>query len=170
MNPGVKFLFGRVLPWPLVLAGAAVLFLGMRDFNRGRESVTWPAVEGHVVGSWMAEVRHKSYLTGVLYDYRLSGVTYSSDRILFEDYGLGDSGFSHAQDTMNRYPRETSVQVHYNPRSPELSVLETGVHGQIHEVLIMGLLLFGFGCSLLWRRPKRCRRIPAQTSDNDGSS
>jgi Protein of unknown function (DUF3592) len=170
MKPGMKFLFGRVLPWPLVLAGAALLSLGIRDFNRGRESVAWPTVEGHVVGSWMAEVRHKSYLTGVLYDYRLSGVTCSSDRILFEDYGLGDSGFSHAKATMDRYPREISVQVHYHPQSPELSVLETGVHGQIYEVLVMGLLLFCFGCSLLWRRSKRCRQIPGPTPDNDGLS
>jgi hypothetical protein len=115
----------------------------------------------------MAALKNKSYLTGVLYDYRLSGVTCSSDHILFEDYGLGDAGFPHAQATMTRYPRGISVQVHYNPKSPELSVLETGVHGQIYEVLLIGLLLFGFGCSLLWRRPKRCRQMPAPAPNND---
>jgi hypothetical protein len=166
----MKFFFGRVFPWPFVLAGAVVLFVGVRDVIRARESVTWPTVGGHVVGSWMAELKNKSYLTGILYDYRLSGVTYTSDRILFEDYGLGDAGFPHAQAIMNRYPRGISVQVHYNPQSPGVSVLETGIKGQIYEVLLVGLLLFGSGCGLLWRRPKRCRQMPAQTPANDGSS
>jgi hypothetical protein len=166
MNPGLKFFFGRVLPWPFVLAGAAMLALGIRDFGRARDSVTWPTVEGHIVGSWMAAFHNKSYLAGVLYDYRLSGVTYTSDRIWFEDYGLGDADFLHAQAIINRYRRGISVRVHYKPQSPELSVLETGANGGIYDFLLIGLLLFCFGCLMLWRGPKRYRHMPSPGDAN----
>jgi hypothetical protein len=177
MSPGLKFFFSRIFPLPFILVGAVVFFIGVRNFNRARESVLWPTVEGRVAHSEMtiswphANDSHQSntptYGAEVLYKYQLSGTTYSSNRVGFGDYESGDP--SHAQSILNRYPRGISVQVHYNPQSPELSVLETGVHGATYFLPIGGLLFFVAGCIMLWGLPKLFRQMPAQAPSSDSA-
>ena len=167
----MKFLFSRIFPWPFILAGAGILFFGIRNFNRARESITWPTIEGHVIRSemtWGSSHDSTTYKAEVLYNYQLSSVTYSSNRVGFGDYGSSDS--SHARTILNRYPTGISVQVHYNPKSPELSVLETGVHGATYFLPLGGLLFFVVGCLTLWGLPKLIGKMPVQAPGKDSSS
>ena len=176
MSPGMQFFFSRIFPLPFIFVGAVVFLIGARDFNRARESVTWPAVKGLIARSEMtshlSSGAHGSsstvYHAEILYNYRLSGVPYSSNRVSFGDY---DSGFpSHAQAIVNRYPKGISVQVYYNPQSPELSVLETGVNGATYFLPLGGFLFFVTGCLMLWGLPKLLGQRPSQAPCNDSSS
>lgn len=162
-----------VFAWPAILAGAAVLFFGGRNFIRARESVTWPAVEGRVARSEMTlstsgQHGQPNYHAEVLYNYQLSGATYSSNRIGFGDFDSSDP--SHAQSILNRYPKGISVQVRYNPQSPELSVLETGVNGGTYILLLGGLLFFAMGCLTLWGLPRLLPLLSAAAPSDDSSN
>jgi hypothetical protein len=151
--------------------GAIMLIIGVRDLIRAHESVLWPTVEGHVIRSEITSDNSgdsTTYHAEVSYNYQLSGVTHSSNRIGFGDYGSSDP--SHAETILSRYPKGISIQVHYNPHSPELSVLETGVHGAVYFLAPGGLLFFVVGCFFLWGMPKLVRLMPAQAPSSDRSS
>ena len=158
MSPGERILVAVTL----VLGGAAILFFCGREVIRAHESVRWPIIEGHVVRSEVIVSQNTrklstttSYIGKVIYNYRLSDVLYSSDRVHFSTNDFLD--FSHfsddpasiAQADVDRYPVGMSVHVHYNPESPELSVLEPGVRGNAYLLLAIGLVLFVVGCKLL---------------------
>jgi hypothetical protein len=171
MSPRMRFYFSRIFPWGFILMGAIVFIFGVRNFTRARESASWPTVEGRVAHSEMtlgSGDESSVYHASVLYNYKLSGVSYSSDRIGFGDFDSSDS--SHAQAIVNRYPVGTSVQVHYNPQTPNLSVLETGVNGATYFLAPGGALFLISGCLMLWGLPKLLRLLSAATPSDDSSN
>ena len=166
MSPRMQFFFGRFFPWPFILLGGAMAFIGVRDFIRARESVDWPTVSGQVVHSqvtWSVSdgtnSRSTTYRADVLYDYKLSGRIYSSNRVAFGNFSSNDP--SDAQIIVDRYPARTLVEVHYDPQSPELAVLEAGVHGGTYLALLLGAGFFALGCGLLFWLPQRMRQAAA---------
>lgn len=167
----MKFFFSRILPLPFIFVGAAVFLLGIENFIRARNSVAWPIIAGHVINSrvtayssMLSNHSRTSYRAEVLYTYQLSGVTYSSNHIGFEDPGSTDP--SQAEAIASKYTEGAFVNVHYNPQSPELSVLETGVHGWNYCIPLVGFFFFFIGCIMLWGIPKLVRQMPAQAPSN----
>lgn len=104
------------------------------------------------------------YHAEVVYRYKVSGRAYSSDLVEFGEFDTEDP--SDAQEIANRYPEGISVQVHYDPQSPDISVLETNVGGGSYIRLFLGLVFFGTGCLMAWGLPKLCRLENAAKAGN----
>ncbi len=66
----------------------------------------------------------EKYQANIVYDYRVSGRSYSSSRVTSGDYSHDRTL---AQALLQRYPIEAHVTVHYSPNDPSVAVLETGV-------------------------------------------
>lgn len=98
-----RFLLGRLFPLPFLIAGANVMFFGLRSMDRAKASTEWPSVRGVVV---LSEVdsrgghRGTSYFAEVLYDYEVDGAKHCSNRI---GYGVTDTA------TLMKRARQSTV-------------------------------------------------------------
>ena len=74
------------------------------------------------------------------YAYAVNGVTYTGERISFDDPG-----------SYLTYTEGDEVTVYYNPDRPERAVLEVGMdRGSTVVYLLAGLLVLGCGLVLVW--------------------
>ena len=128
-----------LLPWVLVAFGAIAalyglraFYLGIRDLNQAKASVAWPTRPGKVLSSSVVQKRDSegdlTHHAEVVYVFNVNNTAYSGTRIAYGDYG--SSNTSHAQEIVNRYPRDKNVTVHYMPNNPKECLLEVGVKGQ----------------------------------------
>ncbi|MBI5844200.1 MAG: DUF3592 domain-containing protein [Deltaproteobacteria bacterium] len=155
MSPGMRFFFGRLFPLPFFIAGAVILFFGLRDLNRAMESASWPTAKGVIERSsveYHSDSDGSTYSAEIVYDFIINRVTYSGDSVGFGD--LSTSSVARAQNIVNRYPKEASVTVHYMPGRPEVCVLEPGVKGQTLFMPIFGLVFFVTGAAMLIYMPR----------------
>jgi hypothetical protein len=143
-------LFGLFFFW----AGIAAICWGVRDIIHAHESVRWPTVEGRVGHSEVVNGNRSTYAS-VTYYYQVSGAAYYNDCVRF---GGAPGGALMAGIVVGRYPVGLSVRVHYNPASPDESVLEPGVRFFNELTLpIVGLVLFLFGCRRLAESQRQAR-------------
>jgi hypothetical protein len=120
-----RFFFGRIFPLPFIIAGACILFFGLRSIQRANNSSNWPSVSGLIVSSNLDSSRGDNgttYSAEVLYDYKVDNTKYSSNRVGYGDYR--SSNPSGARKIVNKYPKGKEVSVFYMPNDPEESVLE----------------------------------------------
>ena len=120
-NPAI--LIAALLIFGLVLGG-----FGMYRYNMGRESGSWPVVQGKITYARPEPRRVKSrtqYHPGVRYTYTVNGRSYTGNRITASEiYQKSRSG---AEDILRKYPVGGQIPVHYNPADPGVSLLETGL-------------------------------------------
>lgn len=158
-SPLIRFIFGRLFPLPFAIVGAVLLFIGSRALLDARASSAWPTVAGKVVASNVESSSGDdgtSYSAEVMYEYEVEGITYSSNRVAFGDYG--SSNPSHAREIVNRYPKNADVTVAHKPADPGNSVLEVGVQWQAFFVPVFGLVFFTIGCLMLVFLPGLMRK------------
>ena len=100
---------------------------------QGLSSSSWPTTAGVIASSAIAMHegdrsafgrRATIYSAKVRYTYTVGNRPYTADRVRFGDYG--SSHDRRAQQIQARFPAGAAVQVHYDPRRPEIAVLETG--------------------------------------------
>ena len=116
---------------PFAVGGAAALCAGILHLYRAHESSSWPTVIGAVTSSRVKIIENEgpTYRPSVLYEYEVSGESYSSNRVFYGSFvGLGNP--RKARRTVKKYPTGADVVVHYKPNDPKTSVLETGVHAE----------------------------------------
>jgi hypothetical protein len=155
MSPAVKIFFGRVFPWPFILIGALVSFIGIRNFVQTSESVNWPIAQGIIRTSsveYHSSNKGGTYHAHIFYNYNLNGATYSGDRVAYGDYG--SSNPSHAQEIVNRYPAGKNVTIYYMPNEPEECLLEPGIKPQTWLVPGFGIVFFSTGIVMVVFLPK----------------
>ncbi|MDB5529124.1 MAG: hypothetical protein JWR51_2227 [Devosia sp.] len=141
-----------------VMASLMVLFANA-IYRRGQATFTWPKVEGVVATSQVDAVR-SHYMRGngfiyyyhlfrsrTVYDYGVNGVEYKSDRA---SYGAQTyASFTVlAQREADRYVAGDSVEVYYDPKSPENAVLVRGAPGQ-WLVWVVAVALFALAARLI---------------------
>ena len=117
-----------LFPGIFIVAGIAIMLFGTRNAERAFVSVNWPKADGIIRSATVHRSTNKngiSYQANVLYDYAVSGVTYSGNQVSFSQFGLSSS--NHAQSIVDRYPKGKKLKVSYAPGDPALSVLETGL-------------------------------------------
>lgn len=144
---------------PFLIVGAAVLFFGLRSLQRAKASSDWPSVSGIVVSSEVDSNRGDdgtTYSAEILYDFEVDGITYSSNRVGYGDYG--SSNPSGARRMVNRYQEGSEVDVFYMPENPEESVLEAGVHSRTYFLPAFGLVFFLAGLGMLLFLPRLLRK------------
>jgi hypothetical protein len=96
----------------------------------------WPTTAGVIVSAERAKhtaqgPRRQSgsvtYEAKLRYSYRVNGVSYEGTRVSFGDFA-GTSGSSQAASArLAQYAPGRAVTVYYQPRNPDVSVLETKV-------------------------------------------
>lgn len=129
----------------LFIAGLAITPDNAKIFMEALRSTHWPHTEGQIVSSEMA-FRHRipgrharsGRRAKLLYEYRVNGNTYTSDRIHFvRTY----SSTSSARRRLSEYPVGKQVLVYYSPHEPSKAILEPGLSLSAGLPLFWGLLM-----------------------------
>lgn len=130
----------------LVIAFASlfVLFSLYRLVNALR-TYRWPTttgvVRGQGVNSSSSSEGSTSYSPELRYEYEVGGDTYVSSRIAVGS-GPSFNSRSGAREWLEDYPTDSEVTVHYNPDSPDRSVLQPGgILGGLLLLVISGGML-----------------------------
>jgi hypothetical protein len=156
----MNFFFGRIFPLIFLLAGAGILFAGMRQVIHASASDGWPVAAGEVRSSSVeydtAADGAGTYRAEVLYAYSVDGVDQLANRVAFGDFGSSDPG--RAQRIVNSYPAGAEVTVHYDPDDPARAVLEPGVHGSTWLLPGFGAIFFVAGAAMAVFLPRALRR------------
>lgn len=131
----------------LFIAGLAITPDNAKTFMEALRSTHWPHTEGQIVSSKMAS-RHRSrgglahgrtgYGPKILYEYKVNGNTYTSNRIHFV---RTFSSMSSASRRLSEYPVGKQVLVYYNPHEASKAVLEPGLSLSAGSPLFLGLLM-----------------------------
>jgi hypothetical protein len=137
------FLIVFTLFWSAFTLG----FDGMMEYKTYEqfESGSFPSVTGTVTHSEVE--RHSGsksgtyYVAVVDYEYAVSGQTYWGDKLRF---GTGQS--DDANEIVDAHPVNSPVQVYYNPKNPNESLLYPGIRG---SDLVMALFLTPFNMIML---------------------
>lgn len=132
----------------LFITGLAITPDNAKMFMEALRSTHWPHTEGQIVSSKMAfrqriAGRHprggrKGSGVKLLYEYKVNGNTYTSDRIHFvRTY----SSMSSASRRLSEYPVGKRVLVYYNAHEPSKAILEPGLSLSAGSPLFLGLLM-----------------------------
>jgi len=144
--------------WLLILGtifatvGYFVAFhFGKPIVNSARQSETWPTVPGVIERSEVATSRSKGktmYDFDVSYAYTVDGKAYHGSTVWFGgDYRSSSPGV--ARETVGRYPVGRKVEVHYDPKHPDASVLEPGAFWSTYMVYGIGWIFLAVGGLML---------------------
>jgi hypothetical protein len=125
-------------------ASVAYGIFRLRTKMRGGKG--WPVVPGQIISSQVEQPQfHDSdddvaCTVNIRYRYRVGPMDYEGDRI---DFGGGAlKNREQAQKLTAKYPVGARVPVHYDPRTPAMSVLEPQA-GSSSAALIVMLIVFG---------------------------
>lgn len=148
-------LTGLIAPL-LIVAGTGLVFvimmvIAMWQWAKVARARRWPTVMGTVLESGVVESTDSDgglqYEARVKYQYAVSGHTYIGDRLAFGSRNVTEGGIwaeKKAHRTVANYPVGRSIQVVYDPRNPDSSVLE--VRSAIAGMLVLiGVIFLGVG-------------------------
>lgn len=160
LPPVKRFIAIRIVPAFTIVVSLFAIVVGAQSARLARESRTWPAVDGVIVRSEIAEEFDRSSRTrGVVtyrplvhYRYRVAGVEYAADRVAFGEYATNDR--SAAEAVLERYPIGRRLPVHVRPTDAGTAVLEVGDHGLPWFYLALGAAFLSMGLLLAWISPK----------------
>jgi len=110
--------------------------------QNAKASLNWP----HTAGIVVVCTEPGPYETGppgrIEYIYKVDGVTYTSDVIVF--------GQSYSTEHFRLYTKDTIVTVTYDPEDASTATLEPGKFTNYPPIIFGFLLFFCFGCLLLF--------------------
>lgn len=127
--------------------GTVFVILSVGAIGTVIKSWFWPATTGRIQTSSVASFRvsgdewvRTAYKPRVVYTYELRGQKYTGDRISFS-FVLGGMTERKAKRIAARYRAKDEVQVFYNPRRPEESVLRRTAGGMLLFPFLAALFL-----------------------------
>ncbi len=146
-----------VLALLCLTGGIATLGYFIYLIRAADDSAYWPSTSGKLATCRVAKHRSSSaggrygygsrsdsvsYDLEVEYDYEVAGVPHRGRRFYF---GPRTGDRSYWEKKAREYCGERTVEVHYNPRAPEESVLETKGSEENYIFILMGLGFLGYG-------------------------
>ena len=140
----------RLFLWLFIVIGVVAIGCGAWTLLRSMRCARWPTAEAVIESAEMG--RHSgnddgdTYSADISYQYQVAGVHYEGTRLAF---GEMTASPEYAQGILKRYPVGKKVPVHYDPRNPELAVLETGLHGGTGIAFAVGTVFVLFGWMFL---------------------
>ena len=121
----------------------------VRDLDRGLRSRGWLSTPGRILGATTLWVRSPlGWLSSpaVAYEYTVGGETYQSQTINYR----GSVTLGAAVRTMQQYRHGRRVTVYYDPKRPDIAVLERGAtFGGMVRVVLAGVLVW-YGLHLFY--------------------
>ena len=156
--PIIPYVFGGLF----LLLGLGGLYGAWSWRKRGRESLSWPTVEGRIVTSQLTtDVSRDSdgdetavHGADIRYRYSVAGVAHESKTVQWAG-DFKSSGTSWQSKRVAKYPVGSTVTVYYDPKSPAVSVLEPASRSGSVLTLLMAIAftLVGGGFILMtWYR------------------
>ena len=131
---------------------------GLYKYNTGKQSVSWPIVQGKMTHARAVPTtiqnRHK-YRLSVTYTYTIDGKSYTGDRITASD-GYQKT-LSSAKNILSKYPVGGEISVYYSPTNPGSSVLETGANKNTSMLLWGGAICFLLATAIIVAELKKKR-------------
>ena len=148
-----------VVPCLILLGGLSGLWNSTEYLVDAYSSTTWPRTTGRVTRSELgseSDSRRSADRTRfwpeVEYEYEVEGKKYQSNNITLDGLRSGPhvgTGKTQAENVLAQYPIDVQVDVHYDPRDPVRSTLETGVSTRNFFVPIFSLVLTVMGTAWL---------------------
>ncbi len=135
------------------LVGFGLLGYGVHSFYRGRQALSWPAVEGRLLECRLHENRDSdgnTWEVKVRYCYTVAGREFEGTRVAF-GY-RGSSTQEEHEGIFAKLQLGSRVMVHYQPSDPGDSVLAAGFNRSTFLILAFAVtwLLFTTGFTVLW--------------------
>ena len=125
----------------LVFPFAAYLFAdGWLALRRAADAVNWPCAKGTIEGSEVRPSGRGYYAPQVSYSYAVEGTVFTGDAIQSTRIvgSETDAGAIAA-----RYPVGAEIDVRYNPRRPESSMLELGPGAARWRMIVAAVMSAG---------------------------
>ncbi|MEO2175130.1 MAG: DUF3592 domain-containing protein [bacterium] len=131
---------------------AWTLFRKWQLSKRVESSLSWPSTEGEVISSSISHESsgtydrpNKTYRANIRYRYKVGSRELTNNKICVGGQ-LQISLRGKAEDYCREYPVGEIVEVHYNPKKPRDSVLETREETSFFYLVIGAVLaIVGFG-------------------------
>jgi hypothetical protein len=132
-----------------IAVGLAIGIFFVRAIARQRATRAWLAARGQVAESRIQD-NGSSLEPYVKYTYVVRGTTYTSDRIAPNNYVTSaPASAASLASAIARYPAGKSVDVYYDPNSPDNAVLEkTDAIFPNIVILSVSLVFIGFGLAM----------------------
>ncbi|MEM6471335.1 MAG: DUF3592 domain-containing protein [Planctomycetota bacterium] len=133
--------------------GFGLLGYSLTSMKRSTEAAAWPAVAGRIVSCDLesnSDGDGTTYEVKVSYSYKVGGRELTNDVLAF-GYS-GSSGHESHREILEKLKAAKTVEVRYDPDSPETSALSFGFHRSIQFTLAFAVtwLLFVVGFSIIW--------------------
>jgi hypothetical protein len=123
--------------------GVLILFLGASAMQRSYDSKDWPTTEGKIFVSRVVRDQDSdgdvTYRSDIQYVYEVNGQVYDCNRIQFG--WRSNQSRKGAQQEVAKYPPDSTVTVHYNPKNPKNAVLEAGKLAPGIFMMVAGFLV-----------------------------
>ncbi len=124
--------FGVVLACFLLFPISFVFAIQLCSSITAFKSKSWPSVDGKILSSVFYETMATAeeaagFHPRILYEYTVGGTSYESYRVDLRQSALVFFTKKPADRMVSRYTPGATVSVYYNPKIPQLSVLEPGI-------------------------------------------
>ncbi len=134
----------------LLAIGIGLIGWGVQLLRKAKESEHWPTASGEIK---LSEVERRvdndgkrsvKYYPNVVYDYTVSGRTYTSNCVSSINFGT-TSPKGHALETTRKYRVGRKVKVYYNPDDNSSAVLQPGVTLVNYMPMLVGVVMMVAG-------------------------
>ena len=127
-------------PFIYILAAVWFLYNQILAYRRAQASHNWPQTKGHVTVAQRQLFGIDDYanLTGarIIYEYNVQKAKYTSHTVAFSPK------FARPHQLITKYRAGKNVIVFYDPKNPEIAVLEAGPKRSNYVMLLAGGLFF----------------------------
>jgi hypothetical protein len=138
---------------PFIIVGIVFLLFALRSRRKVRESQTWERTSGTVLfsdvdtrGSTDSDGHTSiSHYPKIVYEYRVMGQTYRSDRFNLGEVGLGN--YNKVAAKVAQYPQGAIIDVYYNPANPVECVLERTAPSSNIMLVVVVVIFASLACT-----------------------
>ena len=144
--------------------GLIILAIVVSALREAAAMKRWPVANGRVLSSKVEEYRDSAgggdysgnrvrmtlYRPVVLYEYKIAGKRFQGNRIT-QSPGLNRGVPDFAEKIVQRYARGSELEVRYNPKRPEESVLEPRLPASWILALLIAIGLLALAANLYFR-------------------
>ena len=141
-----------LIPILFFCGGLVLIANGLYGLWLGYKSEYWPQVSGEVLSSSLNTSRWPdgdvSYRSKVEYLYTVNSVEYQSTTVFFGENVL--LGGKSARGRVEKYSSQKEIIVFHDPKNPQVSVLEPGVHIEVIVELGTGIILLAVSMAVIF--------------------
>jgi hypothetical protein len=138
---------------PFIIVGLILVYIALRARRRVRDSMNWATTMGTVLFSAVDERTSyssesgttTSYYPKVVYEYRVMGQRFQSDRFNLGEVGIGN--YNQVAAKVAQYPQGAPIQVYYNPANPVECALERVAPSSNVMLLVVVVIFAILGCT-----------------------